>query len=77
MTFYKDFLFVIQNFEISAKKGKNFRFAANIVREKILPDFDLEPFSYIKKKFLSHFCDGVLDLKREIEIFSFLPAVLI
>ena len=67
MTFYKDFLFVIQNFEIWAKLGKNFRFAANMVREKILPEIELEPFFYVKIKLHSHFCDGVLDLRREIE----------
>ena len=67
MTFYKDFLFVIKNFEIWAKKHKNFRFAANMVWEKILPEIELDPFFYVKMKLHSHFWDGVLDLRREIE----------
>ena len=73
MTFSKDFLVAVQNFEISANFGKNFRLAANYVRLNILSVFELEPFFYVKSKFHIHFWDGVLDYMAEIQFRSFLP----
>ena len=73
MTSSKDFLVAIQNFEISANFGKNFRLAANYVRLKIWSVFELEPFFYVKSKFHIHFWDGVLDYMAEIQFRSFLP----